>query len=201
MINFGDQARYLIELNHHAITDTTVMEHVVIVGGGVMGLSIAYSVAKRGIKVTLIDASSPDTVRSSRGDSRGLQYGYEGIYSDLVNESADLWEKLEREDPSNRQVSVTVSAYVYVLFLFLFLFLFVLRRFCFCFAQTSLFLFMFLVGGLCFCSVSVLPERLHVTHTSDVSVFFLLSCFLSVFFVFYFCSSLGNPVSASFCFC
>ena len=55
-------------------------EHVVIVGGGVMGLSCAAAISRAGRSVTLVDSSSADTVRSSRGDTRGLQFGYEGVY-------------------------------------------------------------------------------------------------------------------------
>ena len=155
-----------------------------------MGLSIAYSVAKRGIKVTLIDASSPDTVRSSRGDSRGLQYGYEGIYSDLVNESADLWEKLEREDPSNRQVSVTVSAYVYV---FVSISVSVSVSVC---AQTFLFLFcsdvsisVYVSSGwplflFCFCSTRKTTCNTHIRRFCVFSSFLFSFCFLCVLFLF-----------------
>ena len=50
-------------------------ENVLVIGGGVIGLSCVAAIAKRGIQVTLLDASTPETVRSSRGDSRGLQFG------------------------------------------------------------------------------------------------------------------------------
>lgn len=78
--------------------------HVVIVGGGVMGLSCCHSIASQhpGYRVTLVDSSTPDTVRSSRGDSRGLQFGYEGVYSGLVKESARLWLQLEQHDAKKR---------------------------------------------------------------------------------------------------
>jgi glycine/D-amino acid oxidase-like deaminating enzyme len=119
-------------------------ENVLVIGGGVMGLASTAAIAKTGIKVTLLDASTPETIRSSRGDSRGLQFGCklvivpqlvstilssgftlrlsphafcapacrlrlcalvppdEGVYADLVKESAQMWHELEAQDDKKR---------------------------------------------------------------------------------------------------
>eukprot|EP00945_MAST-04E_sp_MAST-4E-sp1_P001146 g1146.t1 len=71
---------------------------ILVVGGGVMGSSIASSIAARGGKVMLIDESH--IVRSSWGDTRGLQNGYSGVYSKLVRRAKALWEELQLLDES-----------------------------------------------------------------------------------------------------
>ncbi len=76
---------------------------IVIVGGGIMGSSIAASIASKGGQVILIDESH--NVRSSWGDTRGLQNGYTGIYGKLVRRSKRLWEKLQLEDDNNSNLN------------------------------------------------------------------------------------------------
>ena len=71
---------------------------ILVVGGGVMGSSIASSIAARGAKVMLVDESH--VVRSSWGDTRGLQNGYSGVYSKLVRRAQVLWEELQSLDKS-----------------------------------------------------------------------------------------------------
>lgn len=68
---------------------------VVVVGGGVMGSSVAASVAARGYDVVVVDTQH--ALRSSWGDTRGLQYGYDGVYLELVNWAARLWGQLQLE--------------------------------------------------------------------------------------------------------
>ena len=81
-------------------------ECVVIIGGGVIGLSCCAAIAKRGCQVTLLDDSTAATVRSSRGDTRSLHFGYEGVYSDMVTQSADMWRALQERDAKDKKRKV-----------------------------------------------------------------------------------------------
>lgn len=74
---------------------------ILVVGGGVMGSSIASSIASRGSKVILIDESH--IMRSSWGDTRGLQNGYTGVYGKLVRRSKALWEQLQAYDDTYKE--------------------------------------------------------------------------------------------------
>lgn len=75
---------------------TPKLDPVVVVGGGVMGSSIASALSERGRDVLLIDESHP--LRSSWGDSRGLQNRYYGVFLDMVKRSGKLWHQLQAEN-------------------------------------------------------------------------------------------------------
>lgn len=79
-------------------------EYILVVGGGIVGLSCASAVAKKGFQCCVLDCSTPDTVRGSRGDTRGLHFGYEGVYFDLVKESDEEWRALEVSDKQHRKL-------------------------------------------------------------------------------------------------
>ena len=59
-----------------------------------MGLAIAAEVSKRH-PVVVVDAEH--AVRSSWGDSRGLQYQYDGVYRGMINRAGKLWHKMQAE--------------------------------------------------------------------------------------------------------
>lgn len=72
---------------------------VIIVGGGVMGLSTGYALAQRNIRVTLLERQ---TIGHSWASSHGLsrvirhEYGPHAIYTQMAARSLALWEALER---------------------------------------------------------------------------------------------------------
>jgi monomeric sarcosine oxidase len=73
---------------------------VIVVGGGVMGLSAACALASRGVPVTLLERY---TVGHSWASSHGLtrairhEYGPNRIYTQMVARSLTLWDELARE--------------------------------------------------------------------------------------------------------
>jgi glycine/D-amino acid oxidase-like deaminating enzyme len=79
-------------------------EVVLVVGGGVVGLSCALAIAKRGLKCTLLDDAGTATKRASRADTRRLHFGYDGVYQDLVQKSAVEWKGLQGRDPEKRKL-------------------------------------------------------------------------------------------------
>jgi hypothetical protein len=85
-------------------------EHVVVVGGGVIGLSCCAAIARRGIKCTLLDAATADTARCSRGDTRGMHLAHDGVYSELVTESTTAWQEMEEQDPQSRTILTTCGS-------------------------------------------------------------------------------------------
>ncbi|KAF8392814.1 hypothetical protein HHK36_021051 [Tetracentron sinense] len=72
---------------------------VIVVGAGIMGSCTAYQIAKRGLKVLLLEQFDFLHHRgSSHGESRTIRLTYpEDYYSDMVIESSRLWEEAESE--------------------------------------------------------------------------------------------------------
>lgn len=75
-------------------------QQVVIVGAGIVGLSTAYALLKRGVRrVIVLEQESVDHARStSRGPSRLLrfEYGSDAQYVQMVQLSLQRWRHLER---------------------------------------------------------------------------------------------------------
>ena len=71
---------------------------VTIVGAGIMGLASAWSLAKRGHQVTLVEqaASIPSPLAASGDQHRMIRraYGTQGGYADLITEAYDAWDEL-----------------------------------------------------------------------------------------------------------
>lgn len=78
----------------------TQTDHI-IVGGGIMGLSAAWQLAKRGERVHLIEQFDPHHSRgASHGSTRNINNAYhEGFYLDLFDEAFALWRELEAGAP------------------------------------------------------------------------------------------------------
>lgn len=77
---------------------------VVVVGGGVMGLSTAWQLSKSGLKVLIIDQFQiPNDIGSSHGGSRITRTAYfeHPNYVPLLQESHELWRELELETSTN----------------------------------------------------------------------------------------------------
>ena len=70
---------------------------VVVVGGGLCGLSAAWSVARRGRQVVLVDqAATGHTGGGSHGSCRIFRFGYEDPrYVPLVRQARQIWTELE----------------------------------------------------------------------------------------------------------
>lgn len=75
-------------------------KHIIIVGAGIIGASIAYHLAKRGVKVTVIDQSNPAS------GATGSSFGW--IHSTVSEDAPDVllrrasvadWHRLEKEVP------------------------------------------------------------------------------------------------------
>eukprot|EP00929_Paragymnodinium_shiwhaense_P106674 TRINITY_DN72270_c0_g1_i1.p1 TRINITY_DN72270_c0_g1~~TRINITY_DN72270_c0_g1_i1.p1 ORF type:complete len:471 (+),score=108.39 TRINITY_DN72270_c0_g1_i1:80-1492(+) len=68
--------------------------HILVVGGGVVGASTAYSLARRGHRVTLLDAADP--FRSSWGETRigGLAQSCQ-LFVNFMRRARQLWLQLE----------------------------------------------------------------------------------------------------------
>src|SRR5947208_1291668 len=76
------------------------MKHdVLIIGAGVVGLSIACELMRRGRAVTVVDQKPPGSQGPSAAASRILRcaYGQSSWYSALTWESVQLWRELEKE--------------------------------------------------------------------------------------------------------
>ena len=74
--------------------------HTVVIGGGVIGSSIAYHLSKQGVPVTLIEAG--DLASGSSGACDGLvfmQSKKPGIHLRLAMESLKRFESLQSELP------------------------------------------------------------------------------------------------------
>src|SRR5918999_4100719 len=74
--------------------------HVVIVGAGTFGASLAWWLARAGEHVTLVDQFEPGDERaSSGGESRLLRFshGADVDYTTMARRARTLWRELERE--------------------------------------------------------------------------------------------------------
>ncbi|WP_445323365.1 N-methyl-L-tryptophan oxidase [Paenibacillus sp. FSL R7-0128] len=81
------------------IADPPVYD-VIIVGAGSMGMSAGYHLARRGVKILLIDAfDPPHTEGSHHGETRLIRHAYSGdpAYIDLALRAQVLWEEAEAE--------------------------------------------------------------------------------------------------------
>ncbi|WP_127508472.1 FAD-dependent oxidoreductase [Actinoplanes solisilvae] len=77
----------------------TVFQDVIVVGGGAMGSAAAWSPARRGTEVTLLERFSPGhAFGASHGASRIFRLAYaEPDYIALARRALDLWRSLEAE--------------------------------------------------------------------------------------------------------
>jgi N-methyl-L-tryptophan oxidase len=80
---------------------------VVIVGGGIMGASAAYELARRGAKVALIDqAALPNPQGASVDHSKIFRFAYpDSVYVEMAVEAQGLWRKLEQESATRLLVT------------------------------------------------------------------------------------------------
>jgi glycine/D-amino acid oxidase-like deaminating enzyme len=94
---------------------TNANAHVLVVGAGIVGSSIAQRLARRGWPVTLIDQYPPGHVRSaSGGASRVLQYAF-GAEDDVTRSAwsaRSLWRDVEQEISAELFVEVGCMAFV-----------------------------------------------------------------------------------------
>ncbi|MBT2468888.1 FAD-dependent oxidoreductase [Streptomyces sp. ISL-66] len=76
-----------------------VQHDVLVIGAGVVGLSTARELARRGRSVTVVDRYPPGRTGPSAAESRILRcaYGSRAWYSALSWESVRYWRELERE--------------------------------------------------------------------------------------------------------
>lgn len=71
-------------------------EHIVVIGGGVMGSSTAWSLARKGSKVTIVDAGH--AIRGSWGESRIGRLAYADVfYVNMMKRAYELWDELAQE--------------------------------------------------------------------------------------------------------
>ena len=72
--------------------------HVVVVGGGIAGLSTAWSLVKRGIQVTLVEQSDviPNPLSASGDQHRIIRRAYGGLggYQSRIDEAYEAWDEL-----------------------------------------------------------------------------------------------------------
>jgi sarcosine oxidase len=73
------------------------MKKVVVIGGGVIGASAAWRLARRGAEVVLLDQFGPGHDQgSSHGSSRIFRLAYpDRVYVDLAARARELWRELE----------------------------------------------------------------------------------------------------------
>lgn len=73
----------------------------IIIGGGIIGLSAAWQLARRGERVRLIEQFAPHHTRgASHGSTRNINNAYhEGFYLALFDEALALWGSLEAGAP------------------------------------------------------------------------------------------------------
>ncbi|CAI0771651.1 Anaerobic glycerol-3-phosphate dehydrogenase subunit A [Serratia proteamaculans] len=78
----------------------TTEKHMIVIGAGIMGASIAYHLASRGIKVTVIDKDQPSS------GATGSSFGW--IHTTVSDDAPDAflrrasvadWQRLEKEIP------------------------------------------------------------------------------------------------------
>ena len=70
---------------------------VVVIGGGVIGLSSAYFLAKGGMDVTLVDRGIPGWEASGRNGGWAVGYGHEDARMPLAQKAIEIWKTLDRE--------------------------------------------------------------------------------------------------------
>ncbi|WP_183030109.1 FAD-dependent oxidoreductase [Altericroceibacterium spongiae] len=80
---------------------TRKARHVTVIGGGVVGMATAYALARRGHRVTVLEAESGPAMRTSYANGAQLSY----VYTDALANAA-LWKSLPKlalgRDPSFR---------------------------------------------------------------------------------------------------
>ena len=71
---------------------------VIVIGGGVVGVSAAYVLARRGRRVLLLERYAPGHGHgSSHGDSRMFRFDYEeNVYVDMASRAYRAWEELAK---------------------------------------------------------------------------------------------------------
>jgi len=86
------------------MSDSTTVD-IIVVGGGVMGLSAAYYAAEQGQKVLLLEQNSFNSpMNSSYGDERMYRLMYSDPYfANLTVPALDLWKELETQYRGNTQ--------------------------------------------------------------------------------------------------
>ncbi|GEO84424.1 MULTISPECIES: NAD(P)/FAD-dependent oxidoreductase [Alphaproteobacteria] len=71
---------------------------IVIIGAGIMGASLAYHLAKRDVRVTLVDRGKPASGVTHRSFAWiNVSYGQPKIYLELRKRAVDEWRRLESE--------------------------------------------------------------------------------------------------------
>ena len=72
------------------------MYDVILIGGGLVGASTAYILAKRNLRILLIEQFEPAHDRgSSHGDGRMIRYDYgEALYVEMVARAYEAWDAL-----------------------------------------------------------------------------------------------------------
>src|SRR6185295_17077042 len=74
--------------------------HVVIVGAGTFGASLAWTLARRGDSVTLVDQFEPGDRRATSGGETRLircSHGADADYTAMARRARTLWRELEAE--------------------------------------------------------------------------------------------------------
>ncbi|HET7413905.1 MAG TPA: FAD-dependent oxidoreductase [Pararhizobium sp.] len=83
--------------------------HVVVVGAGIDGLSVAWALVKRGIRVTLLEQASviPNPLSASGDQHRIIRRAYGGLggYQRRIGEAYDSWAELWRDIGENHLVN------------------------------------------------------------------------------------------------
>jgi sarcosine oxidase len=79
--------------------DTTEWHQCIVVGAGLLGLSAAYSLTRRGTEVLVLDPDVPGHDRSgSKGTARIFRLGYpDPLYARLAADALGWWRRLEEE--------------------------------------------------------------------------------------------------------
>jgi glycine/D-amino acid oxidase-like deaminating enzyme len=89
-----------IEYRDRGRTISSGQEHIIIIGGGIVGLSTAFALLRQGMKkVTVVEQGTVDHQRSaSHGVSRLLrfEYGEYRFYTEMVQVSLQRWKGLEQ---------------------------------------------------------------------------------------------------------
>ncbi len=76
--------------------------HIVVAGAGIVGASIAFHLARRGARITVLDAASPGAGASSHSFAWINSFGKEpAAYHDLNRRSMDVWDRFARRLPRN----------------------------------------------------------------------------------------------------
>ena len=70
---------------------------VVVIGGGVIGLSSAYFLCQRGLDVALVDKGIPGWEASGRNGGHAVGYAFEEPRIPLVKEAIKIWQTLDEE--------------------------------------------------------------------------------------------------------